>query len=297
MRMMTSKKHSRQILWALLLGAFCQFQVNAQSGEEAVMKSIQTMFDGMRAGDSTMVSSTFGEEMQMSTVFKTKKGEHKIVKDNPQKFLNAVGTPHKEVWDERISSYDVKIDGLLASVWTEYSFYLDNKFLHCGVNVFQFFKSKDGWKITNITDTRRHSDCKETVINKLMDNWHKAAATADEDIFFGSMTKDAIYIGTDASERWLRDELKEWSKKFFDRDSAWNFTAKERNITFSEDGQIAWFDELLDTWMGVCRSTGVVSMTDDGWKLKYYHLSMAIPNEVVNDYLKILEESKSKMKK
>jgi hypothetical protein len=288
----------KKIILPLLLVLFIGMKTQAQSNEEdSIIQIIQTMFDGMRAGDSTMVSSTFGEEIQMSTVFRTKKGEHKMIKDNPQKFLNAVGTPHKEIWDERIFSYDVKIDGLLASVWTEYSFYLDDKFSHCGVNVFQFFKNKNGWEITNITDTRRRSDCKETVINELMDNWHKAAATADEDVFFGSMTKDAIYIGTDASERWLRDELKEWSKKFFDRDSAWSFTAKERNITFSEDGQMAWFDELLDTWMGVCRSTGVVVMTEDGWKLKYYHLSMAIPNEVVNDYLKILEESKSKTKK
>ena len=48
-----------------------------------------------------------------------------------------------------------------------------------------------------------------------MNAWHKAAATADEDTFFGSMTADAIYIGTDATERWLRDELKEWSKEYF----------------------------------------------------------------------------------
>lgn len=287
----------KKIILPVLFISFIGIKTQAQSNDEdSLIQIIQTMFDGMRAGDSAMVSSTFGEEMQMFTIFKTKKGEHKMVKDDAQKFLNAVGTPHKEVWDERVASYDVKIDGLLASVWTEYSFYLDNKFLHCGVNVFQFFKNENGWKITNITDTRRHSDCKETLINELMDNWHKAAATANEDVFFGSMTKDAIYIGTDAGERWLRDELKEWSKKFFERDSAWSFTPKERNITFSEDGKMAWFDELLDTWMGVCRSTGVVVMTDNGWKLKYYHLSMAIPNEVVNDYLKILEESKTKTK-
>ena len=280
-----------------LLFLFLTMTIHAQSTEkDTIIQIIQTMFDGMRAGDSSMVSSTFGNGIQMFTIFKTKKEEHRMVKDNPQKFLNAVGTPHKEIWDERISSYDVKIDGLLASVWTEYSFYLDDKFSHCGVNVFQFFNSEDGWKIMNITDTRRRSDCKETkeqLINTLMDDWHKAAATANEDVFFGSMTKDAIYIGTDASERWLRDELKEWSKKFFERDSAWSFTPKERNITFSEDGQIAWFDELLDTWMGTCRGSGVLEKKDNVWKIKHYVLSVAIPNDNVQVVIAAKKKSDS----
>lgn len=264
--------------------------------EEAIIDVIQLMFDGMRAGDSSMVSSAFADNIQMGTIFKTRKGEHKHLIDEPQKFLDAVGTPHDVVWDEIIWSYEVKIDGLMANVWTEYSFYAGDKFSHCGVNDFQLFNDKEkGWQIITITDTRTRQDCRkkpEDEINTLMDNWHKAAATADEDVFFGSMTEDGIYIGTDASERWLRDELKEWSKKYFDRESAWSFTPTERNVTVSADGKLAWFDELLDTWMGACRSSGVVVMTEDGWKIKHYHLSIAVPNDVVEDYLKILKEPK-----
>jgi hypothetical protein len=127
-------------------------------------------------------------------------------------------------------------------------------------------------------------------VNELMDNWHKAAATADEDVFFGSMTEDGIYIGTDASERWLRDELKEWSAEFFDRDKAWDFTPIERQVFFSDDKNIAWFNETLNTWMGVCRSSGVLQMTKDGWKIKQYHLSMTVPNDAVKEYLEMVKK-------
>ena len=102
--------------------------------------------------------------------------------------------------------------------------------------------------------------------------------------FFGSMTEDGIYIGTDASERWLRDELAEWSKKYFDRDVAWSFTPLSRTIRIGQGGEIGWFDELLDTWMGTCRSTGVVVLKDGVWKITHYQLSVAVPNEKIDQY-------------
>jgi hypothetical protein len=53
----------------------------------------------------------------------------------------------------------VLIDGNLASVWTDYKFYIGEKFSHCGVNSFQLFKGDDGWKIIYIIDTRRKDNC------------------------------------------------------------------------------------------------------------------------------------------
>ena len=127
----------------------------------------------------------------------------------------------------------------------------------------------------------------EKQINELLDNWHYAAAVADEDIFFSSMTADAHYIGTDENEDWTRDEMREWAKQFFDHDSAWDFKKKERHIYNYQDGKLAWFDETLDTWMGVCRGSGVVILTRDGWKIKHYVLSVAVPNDKIDAYLEL----------
>lgn len=103
------------------------------------------------------------------------------------------------------------------------------------------------------------------------------------------MTKDAHYIGTDETEDWLRDEMKEWSKEIFKRESAWDFKTKNRNIYLDEDEKLAWFDETLDTWMGVCRGSGIVVLTEGEWKIKHYVLSVIVPNDLIQEYLKLYE--------
>ncbi len=105
-------------------------------------------------------------------------------------------------------------------------------------------------------------------------------------LFSDSMTQDAIYLGTDKTERWLRDELKAWSAKYFERESAWAFKPFDRNIYVSEDGDMAWWEEKLDTWMGVCMGSGVLSKTSEGWKIRHFHLSVTIDNDKIQDFIK-----------
>lgn len=129
----------------------------------------------------------------------------------------------------------------------------------------------------------------EEQVNAFMDAWHRAAATADSEGFFGRMTEDCIYIGTDKTERWLRDELKEWSKKYFARDKAWDFKPIERQVHFSKKKDYAWFNETLDTWMGVCRSSGMLYKDKKkGWKLKHYHLSVTLDNDLIQGFLSLI---------
>jgi hypothetical protein len=269
------------------------FSQDKTDDEVAIKTVINQLFDGMRTVDSTKIIAIVYPNATLKTVYINKAGIPKVHTDKMDKFITSVGTPHEGVYDEQILSYDIKIDGNLATAWTEYSFYVDSILLHCGVNAFELFKAENGWKILGITDTRRKDNCQEKptiAINTLMNNWHKAAATADEDVFFGSMTEDCIYIGTDASERWLRDELKAWSAEFFKKDKAWDFKPIERQVFFSDNGKTAWFNETLNTWMGVCRSSGVLAMTKDGWKIKQYHLSMTIPNDAVKEYLEMVKK-------
>lgn len=78
-----------------------------------------------------------------------------------------------------------------------------------------------------------------------------------------------------------------WAKPFFDSGKAWNFTSLKRNITFSKDGTYAWFDELLDTQMKICRGSGVLEKIGGKWKIRQYVLSMTIPNDNVDEVTKI----------
>ena len=67
-------------------------------------------------------------------------------------------------------------------------------------------------------------------INTSLDLWHKAAAEANFDNYFNLMTKEGVFIGTDATENWQNEAFKIFSKPYFDKGKAWSFTSVERNI-------------------------------------------------------------------
>ncbi|WP_044401633.1 nuclear transport factor 2 family protein [Lacinutrix sp. Hel_I_90] len=124
-------------------------------------------------------------------------------------------------------------------------------------------------------------------INVALNDWHKAAAEANFENYFNLMTTDGVFIGTDATENWQNDAFRAFSKPYFDTGKAWDFTAIERNIYLYEDKKIAWFDELLDTQMKLCRGSGVLKLVNNQWKVAHYVLSIAIPNENVSEVVKI----------
>jgi len=130
-------------------------------------------------------------------------------------------------------------------------------------------------------------------INEVLKQWHQAAADADFEAYFNLMTKDAVFIGTDASENWEVNDFKAYSKPYFDKGKAWTFITLERNIYFSKKKSIAWFDELLETDLGLCRGSGVLQQTKNGWRVKHYVLSVTIPNENVSEVKKSNEEHDS----
>jgi ketosteroid isomerase-like protein len=127
----------------------------------------------------------------------------------------------------------------------------------------------------------------EKIINETIDTWHKAASDANFKTYFELMTEDAIFIGTDANENWNLTEFKAFAKPYFDKGKAWSFTALERHVYFDATGNMAWFDELLSTHMKICRGSGVMVKIGKQWKIKHYVLSMTIPNETVDEVVKI----------
>lgn len=134
----------------------------AQSNEEQIKASINQVFDGMRKNDTTIIRQVLHPSCFLKSVGKTKTGEVKLQEDQIIDWLKSVGTKREGVMlDERLTAYDIKIDGDMAIAWTPYEFYVNDKFNHCGVNVFTMMKTDKGWKIIGIVDTRRKDDCKK----------------------------------------------------------------------------------------------------------------------------------------
>ncbi|MFQ5571697.1 MAG: nuclear transport factor 2 family protein [Rhodothermales bacterium] len=146
------------LLLALLLLAIDTSSVAAQTPEEEVRAAVEYLFDGMRAGDSTMVRSIFYESALLGRAFY--EGDTSVLRAGPvDGFVRAVGSPHDQVWDERIWDVTIRVDQNLASAWMQYAFYLGDQFHHCGVNSMQLFRSDEGWKIVYLLDTDRGDDC------------------------------------------------------------------------------------------------------------------------------------------
>ncbi|WP_312176000.1 nuclear transport factor 2 family protein [Chryseobacterium sp.] len=127
----------------------------------------------------------------------------------------------------------------------------------------------------------------KTEIGTMLDGFNVAAAKADFNTYFNYFAEESTFIGTDATEVWDKKAFMNWAKPYFDKNKTWNFTSLKRNIYFSKDGKIAWFDELLETQMKICRGSGVVEKINGQWKVKQYVLSVTVPNDVVDKVVEI----------
>ena len=132
-------------------------------------------------------------------------------------------------------------------------------------------------------------------VSKVLDDLNMYAAKTDFKNYFDLFAEESTFIGTDATEVWNKQDFMVWAKPYFDKGQAWNFTSLKRNITFSKDGTYAWFDEMLDTQMKVCRGSGVLEKIGGKWKIKQYVLSMTVPNDVSNEVIRIKTPSEDKL--
>jgi len=148
-----------KLLFGLLL-TFVSFSALAQKEEEEGIKNtINQLFSAMRTRDTALLSDAFAPTAILQTIATKKDGSVQVRTDEVSGFIKAIGTPGKDLLDERIQFGTILIDGALASVWTPYQFYVGSRFSHCGVNSFQLVKLNGMWKIQYIIDTRRKDGC------------------------------------------------------------------------------------------------------------------------------------------
>lgn len=126
-------------------------------------------------------------------------------------------------------------------------------------------------------------------IEAVIDGWHAAAARADEDAYFDAMTEDAVFLGTDATERWDKAAFRAYAHPHFAKGKAWSFRATRRDVIIDEGGALAWFDEDLATPnLGPARGSGVLRKDGSAWRLAHYNLAITVPNERFDDVKKLL---------
>ena len=133
-----------------------------------------------------------------------------------------------------------------------------------------------------------------SAVEAVLDTFHQAASEANGDLYFAQMSDDAVFIGTDATERWSKPAFEAFAKPYFDAGRGWTYTPTLRHITFDASGNVAWFDEILDNASyGECRGTGVLTKREGTWKLAQYHLTIPLPNALAKDVVGQIKQWKT----
>lgn len=131
----------------------------------------------------------------------------------------------------------------------------------------------------------------KNAIETTLNSWHKAVAEFQFETYFDLMTDEAVFVGTDATEVWSKQQFMAFCKPYFDKKQTWDFKPISRNIYLQKSSQTAHFDEVLDTWMGLCRGSGVLIKENNSWKIQHYVLSVLVPNEVVKEVIDVKKET------
>ena len=118
-------------------------------------------------------------------------------------------------------------------------------------------------------------------VDAVLDGFHAAAAAGDKERYLGLMTGNGVFLGTDEWERWPKDpDFTDYVSGRFSDGGGWTYRSVERNVDFSADGDVAWFDEVVfSETNGRFRGTGVLLLQDGEWRIAHYAMSFLIFNE------------------
>ncbi len=123
-----------------------------------------------------------------------------------------------------------------------------------------------------------------------LNNFHQAAANANQEAYFQLMHDDFIFLGTDGSERWTKQAFEDFVRPYFSKGVGWRYTPTEQNIT-KVSAEILFFDELLShKKYGQCRGSGVLVKVGATWQLMQYNLSIPVPNGLAGDVVKQIKQ-------
>ena len=159
--------------------------------------------------------------------------------------------------------YDVMDGG--QSLWTNWAAGIKTFLVVIGVLAGSFVAAQDP----------------EASIHAALDGLHESAAASEIDRYFGYYTEDAVFLGTDASERWTVDQFRVYAAPAFASGKGWAYGVRSRNLIQTESPDIFAFDEILfNEKLGLCRGSGLIVKEAGQWRVSQYVLSMLVPNEL-----------------
>jgi hypothetical protein len=143
--------------WCLAAPLAGQSQPQTDERQQ-VLAVVQQLFDGMRVKDTAKMRATLHPDARLIATG-VREGTPFASLVAPTQWFSGVASANASKLDERLRNPVVQVDQGLASVWTEYTFYVDDRLSHCGVDLFHLVKLPEGWRIIDLADTRRREGC------------------------------------------------------------------------------------------------------------------------------------------
>lgn len=252
------------------------------------------LWDDLNAGDSVAFSSHYFPGAVLYSV--KADGVQNVPISN---FIRILTKFKNKEYREEITKVTVReLQNGLTYVDVHFNFYINEAFSFSGIDHVIWIEENSEYLIaTHYTGalkpqfTEAKDGPPETkTLDELMNKWHNDVATYQFDAYFDFMASGFIFLGTDPTERWQKDEFRKFCQPYFEKKSTWDFKTNWRNWYMSEDGQTAWFEESLDTWMEECRGSGVLINENGQWKIAHYNLSALIENEKIDKFIKLRQK-------
>jgi hypothetical protein len=144
---------------ALTSWALCVLWATPASAQDTagVLAAVDRIFEGMRTASPSMVREVFAADARFA-VLDARSGAARVMVQGVDGWIGSIGESDGR-WDERTYDVEARVDGDMASVWAPYTFYLDGAVRHCGINSIELLRDAEGWKVTQLSDTRRTEGC------------------------------------------------------------------------------------------------------------------------------------------
>jgi hypothetical protein len=146
------------LLFIFISGSIvAQSQQNDEREKSLILEKVQLFFQSLEKQDTTLYSSLFMPEATGWAV-RVKNDSIKYNTwrnaDRVKRLINPTA-----IVEEKLLSYEIKIHKQLAMAWVPYTLSVSGEFSHCGVDLFTFIKTDQGWKINSCSFTVEPDGC------------------------------------------------------------------------------------------------------------------------------------------
>ncbi|MEO8176408.1 MAG: hypothetical protein ABI626_07080 [Sphingomicrobium sp.] len=125
----------------------------APAHDPGPMHTVRSLIDGWRSANFEQASRTLAPQFRLLTLRRSETGPEVQI-DERDHLLSSMRSLKAGAWDVRLGTAIEQQDGSgIATVWAPYTFYLNGKKSHCGIETYTLYRLAEGWRIVTFADT------------------------------------------------------------------------------------------------------------------------------------------------